>query len=164
MKFIDILFILVAAATANATLLPADEDGLPQASGPSNQVAGTSGQASGVSGEEWETVSSLGSDAGSSIFGQGLENPNDNPENTGSNQETLDEETQQEFDNLKEKVELLEKKQKEKCKFYFDNVKERMEQGSKSTNSRRKSRPKHNPNVEKRLEEECQSNTKNKGY
>ncbi|EGF82617.1 hypothetical protein BATDEDRAFT_86533 [Batrachochytrium dendrobatidis JAM81] len=68
----------------------------------------------------------------------------------------VDEEIQQEFDDLKEKVKLLQKKQKEKCKFYLDSVKERMEQGSASANDREKSGLKHNPKVEKRLKKECQ--------
>ncbi|KAK5665486.1 hypothetical protein QVD99_007834 [Batrachochytrium dendrobatidis] len=39
MKFIDILFVLSAAATANAILIPADSDGSPQASETSSQVS-----------------------------------------------------------------------------------------------------------------------------
>ncbi|EGF77947.1 hypothetical protein BATDEDRAFT_91237 [Batrachochytrium dendrobatidis JAM81] len=39
MKLVDILFVLTAAATANAILIPTDNDGLPQASSTSSQVS-----------------------------------------------------------------------------------------------------------------------------
>ncbi|EGF78807.1 hypothetical protein BATDEDRAFT_90258 [Batrachochytrium dendrobatidis JAM81] len=39
MKLVDILFVLSAAATANAILIPADNDGSPQASSTSSQVS-----------------------------------------------------------------------------------------------------------------------------
>ncbi|KAK5667237.1 hypothetical protein QVD99_005852 [Batrachochytrium dendrobatidis] len=40
MKLVDILFVLTAAATANAILIPSDNDGSPKASGTSSQVSG----------------------------------------------------------------------------------------------------------------------------
>ncbi|KAK5664864.1 hypothetical protein BDV3_002044 [Batrachochytrium dendrobatidis] len=54
MKFIDILFLLTAAATANAILIPTDNNGSPKASDTSSQVSGSTNEPNPVTSNEYQ--------------------------------------------------------------------------------------------------------------
>ncbi|KAJ8330028.1 hypothetical protein O5D80_001606 [Batrachochytrium dendrobatidis] len=57
MKLVDILFVLTAAATANAILIPSDNNGSPQASGTSSQVSGPSNEPDPeILNQDWQEV------------------------------------------------------------------------------------------------------------
>ncbi|KAJ8329340.1 hypothetical protein O5D80_002473 [Batrachochytrium dendrobatidis] len=57
MKLIDILFVLTAAATANAILIPANNDGSPKASGTSSQMSGPTNEPNPeISDEDWQDI------------------------------------------------------------------------------------------------------------
>ncbi|KAK5669115.1 hypothetical protein QVD99_003527 [Batrachochytrium dendrobatidis] len=54
MKLVDILFVLTVAATANAILIPTDNDRSPQASGTSSQVSGPTNEPSPGTSNEYQ--------------------------------------------------------------------------------------------------------------
>ncbi|KAK5670190.1 hypothetical protein QVD99_003337 [Batrachochytrium dendrobatidis] len=54
MKLVDILFVLTAAATANAILIPTDNNGSPKASGTSSQVSGPTNEPNPVTSNEYQ--------------------------------------------------------------------------------------------------------------
>ncbi|EGF76786.1 hypothetical protein BATDEDRAFT_92407 [Batrachochytrium dendrobatidis JAM81] len=59
MKLVDTLLVLTAAATANAILIPSDNNGSPQASGTSSQVSGpTNKPDSDIFNKKWQEVMS----------------------------------------------------------------------------------------------------------
>ncbi|KAK5669101.1 hypothetical protein QVD99_004863 [Batrachochytrium dendrobatidis] len=56
MKLVDILFVLTAAATANAILIPSDNNGSPQASVTSSQVSGPTDEPSSGTSDDWQSI------------------------------------------------------------------------------------------------------------
>ncbi|KAK5665062.1 hypothetical protein QVD99_008595 [Batrachochytrium dendrobatidis] len=56
MKLVDILFVLTAAATANAILIPTDNDGSPQASSTSSQVSGPTDEPNPGTSDDWQSI------------------------------------------------------------------------------------------------------------
>ncbi|OAJ44637.1 hypothetical protein BDEG_27847 [Batrachochytrium dendrobatidis JEL423] len=56
MKLVDILFVLTAAATANAILIPTDNNGSPQASVTSSQVSGPTDEPNTGTSDDWQSI------------------------------------------------------------------------------------------------------------
>ncbi|KAJ8323605.1 hypothetical protein O5D80_007497 [Batrachochytrium dendrobatidis] len=56
MKLVDILFVLTAAATANAILIPSDNNGSPQASVTSSQVSGPTNEPDPGTSDDWQSI------------------------------------------------------------------------------------------------------------
>ncbi|EGF78416.1 hypothetical protein BATDEDRAFT_90629 [Batrachochytrium dendrobatidis JAM81] len=56
MKLVEILFVLSVAATANAILIPADNDDSPQASGTSSQLSGPTNEPNPGTSEYWKSL------------------------------------------------------------------------------------------------------------
>ncbi|EGF79836.1 hypothetical protein BATDEDRAFT_89349 [Batrachochytrium dendrobatidis JAM81] len=65
MKLVDIVFVLTAAATTNAILIPANNDDSPQASGTSSQVSGPTNEPNPGTSEYWQSLMDI---INSSIF------------------------------------------------------------------------------------------------
>ncbi|KAJ8328606.1 hypothetical protein O5D80_003187 [Batrachochytrium dendrobatidis] len=115
MKLVDILFVLTAAATVNAILIPTGNDGSPQASGTSSQVSGPTDELeSGISNEYQEEPVNLsipGRIRQHSMYQSSSNIPNqdqqqsmdeDESDNAGPNQvAVLSEKYQRTFDRMK---------------------------------------------------------------
>ncbi|KAJ8324315.1 hypothetical protein O5D80_006579 [Batrachochytrium dendrobatidis] len=56
MKLVDIVFVLTAAATANAILISADNNGSPQASSTSSQVSGSTNEPNPGTSDDWQRI------------------------------------------------------------------------------------------------------------
>ncbi|EGF81980.1 hypothetical protein BATDEDRAFT_87326 [Batrachochytrium dendrobatidis JAM81] len=72
MKLVDILFVLTAAATVNAILIPADNDGSPQASSTFNQVSDPTNEPNPeIPVQDWQSIIDA---INSSIFDENWQN------------------------------------------------------------------------------------------
>ncbi|KAK5670116.1 hypothetical protein QVD99_003438 [Batrachochytrium dendrobatidis] len=84
MKLVDILFVLTAAATANAILVPADNDGSPHTSSTSSQVSGPTDKPDPeIPEEDWQEIMDI---INSSIVSQDWQDPIDEPSSSISSQ------------------------------------------------------------------------------
>ncbi|OAJ38665.1 hypothetical protein BDEG_22573 [Batrachochytrium dendrobatidis JEL423] len=73
MKLVDILFVLTAAATANAILIPTDNNGSPKASGTSSQVSSPTNEPDPGTSNDWQEPMDL------SLPNQSRRQPMDQP-------------------------------------------------------------------------------------
>ncbi|KAK5668154.1 hypothetical protein QVD99_005193 [Batrachochytrium dendrobatidis] len=84
MKLVDILFVLSAAATANAILPPADKYGSPQASGTFSQVSDPTNEPNPGTSDDWQEVMDA---INSSIFDENWQSIFDSIDSSTSDQD-----------------------------------------------------------------------------